>query len=198
MNTTRFKTAAEAAAHLAEDPSVEGRVNQEIKRNEIVSLLMEMRVSKGVTQEQIANSMGCDPSTVSRIESIESGNDRQLKWTDIVGYASALKLQMNILFDDESLPAAARIKQCVLKIDEDLKKLAQLAEQVGGDDKISQEISRFYKEVLFNFLLRYVDNNAKLKSVINIPSKPAACPPSPTALPEAKPNSSPTQTPQLV
>ncbi len=36
---------------------------------------------------------------------------------------------MSVLFDDESLPASARIKQCVMKIDEDLKKLAELAER---------------------------------------------------------------------
>lgn len=171
MNTTRFKSAAEAAAHLAEDPTVEKLVKQEISRNTLVSLLLEMRIEKGLTQEQIAQSMGCDSSTVSRIE---SGNDRQLKWLDIVRYASALRLQMCVLFDDESLPAATRIKQCVFKIDADLKKLAELAAQVGGDDEIAQEIARFYKQVLFNFLSRFSENRNKLSAVIRIPDSPQA------------------------
>ena len=168
MNTTKFKTVAEAAAHLAEDSTVEKRVKREISQNTLVSLLLEMRVEKGLTQEQIAEAIGCDASTVSRIE---SGNDRQLKWLDIIGYAGALKVQMSVLFDDESLPAAARIKQCVFKIDDDLKKLAQLAEQVGGDDKIAQEIDRFYKQVLFNFLSRFSENRDKLSAIIKIPTK---------------------------
>jgi transcriptional regulator with XRE-family HTH domain len=168
MNTTKFNTVAAAAAHLAEDAAVEKRVKSEITRNALVSLLLETRVQKGVTQEKIAESMGCDASTVSRIE---SGNDRQLKWPDIIGYAGALGLQMSILFDDESLPAAARIKQCVFKIDDDLKKLATLAEQVDGDSEIVQGIARFYKEVLFNFLSRFSENRDKLSAVVKIPAK---------------------------
>lgn len=168
---TKFNGVAEAAAQLAGDPEVEKRVKQEIGRNTLVSLLLEMRVSKGLTQEDVAQAMGCDPSTVSRIE---SENDRALKWTDITGYAGALKVQMSVLFDDESLPASARIKQCVLKIDEDLKKLACLAEKVGGGDKIAQEINRFYKQVLFNFLVKFSENHDKVRAVVKIPDKPQA------------------------
>jgi len=176
MNTTRFKTVAEAAAHLAEDPHVAKRVENEISRNAVVTALLEMRVAKGLTQEDIANSMGCDASKISRIESIESGNDRQLKWTDIVGYAAALKLQMSILFDDESLPAAARIKQCVFQIDNDLKRLAGLAKSLGGDDEISRGIDRFYKQVLFNFLMRFSEHHEQLRAIINVPAKaPQPC-----------------------
>ncbi|MDE3097837.1 MAG: helix-turn-helix domain-containing protein [Verrucomicrobiota bacterium] len=172
MNT-KFKSVAAAAAHLAEDADVEASVKKEIKGNTLVSVLLEMRIAKGLTQDQIAEAMKCDPSTVSRIE---SGNDRQLKWSDIVGYVNALKVQMGILFDDDSLPAAARIKQCVFKIDEDLKKLATLAHGVGGDDKIAHAINRFYREVLFNFLKRFEQNSDKLNSIIKIPSKTlAAC-----------------------
>jgi transcriptional regulator with XRE-family HTH domain len=172
MNT-KFQTVAEAAAHLAEDPAVEKRVAKEIGRNAVVSALLEVRITKGVSQEEVAKAMGRDASTVSRIE---SGNDRQLKLSDIIGYANALNLQVGIRLDDESLPAAVRIKQCVFKIDDDLKKLAKLAEQIGGDDRITQEIGRFYKEVLFNFLVRFSDSHDRLRSVIKLTGKPqAAC-----------------------
>lgn len=168
---TKFNSVAEAAAQLAGNPEIEKKVKQEIGRNSLVSLLLEMRVSKGLTQEDMAQAMGCDASTISRIE---SENDRALKWTDVTGYANALKVQMSVMFDDESLPASARIKQCVLKIDEDLKKLACLAEKVGGDDKIAQEINRFYKQVLFNFLANFSENHSKVQSIVKIPVKPHA------------------------
>lgn len=95
---TRFDNVADAAAHLAENPEVATQVSKEIRRNAIVRTLLQMRVDKGMTQEQVAKAMGCTPSTVSRIE---SGGDRQLKWTDIAGYVSALDVQMHILFDDK-------------------------------------------------------------------------------------------------
>lgn len=164
---TKFKSVAEAAASLADDKSVEKQVSKEIGCNQLVSVLLDKRVTKGMTQEEVADSMGIAASTVSRIE---SGNDRQLKWSDIVGYANALDVRMGIFFDDESLPAAARIKQCVFKIDEDLKMLASLVEKSSDDDQMVQGINKFYKEVLFNFLARFAENNGKLKPFIKIPS----------------------------
>jgi transcriptional regulator with XRE-family HTH domain len=172
MNT-KFKTVAEAAANLAEDPQMEKRVKDEISRNTVISVLVEMRIDKGLTQEQVAQLMGCDPSVVSRIE---SGSDRQLKWTDIMGYCSALKVTMNILFDDPAVPAADRIKQYVFKIHEDLEHLAALAKEVGGEDDIAREIDRFYKQVLFNFLVRFKKNYDKLTAVVKIPARTPACP----------------------
>ena len=167
MNT-KFKNVAEAAAQLAEDPQVEKRVKDEIRRNALISTLLEIRIDKGLTQEQIAASMKCAPSVISRIE---SGNDRQLKWADIVGYCNALKVQMNIFFNDPSSPAAERIKQYVFKIHEDLESLAALAKETGGDDDIAGGINRFYKEVLFNFLIRFKKNYDKLTAVINVPAQ---------------------------
>lgn len=95
---TKFNSVAEAAANLAGEPSVEGRVKQEISRNQLVSLLLDMRVAKGITQEQVAESMGCDASKVSRIE---TESDRELKWSDVTGYLDAIKVQMSVLFDDQ-------------------------------------------------------------------------------------------------
>ncbi len=177
MNT-RFDNVADAAAQLAGDPKVAAEVQTEIKYNTVVGVLLGMRVAKGLTQEQVAKSMGCDPSKVSRLE---SGNDRQLKWMDIVEYAMALKVGMSITFEDSGLPAAERIKHCVFRIDEDLEKLASLAKELGREDHITKEINRFYKQVLFNFLLRFQKNSEKLRDVIRIPAQPQrACLPETT------------------
>lgn len=169
--STKYESVAEAAAHLAGETEVCNRVKSEIRRNELVFALLQMRIDKGLTQEQIAERMNCNASTVSRIE---SGNDRQLKWTDIVGYASALNVQMGVLFDDETLPATIRIKQCVFKIHEDLKVLAGLAKNQSDDTSIVQGIDRFYKDVLFNFAMRFGENRDDLDSVMKVikfPSK---------------------------
>ncbi|SRR6266487_520562 len=166
---TTFQTVADAAADLAGNREVADQVNREIKRNLLVSLLLQMRVRKGLTQEQVAEAMRCDPSTVSRIE---SDSDRELKWSQICGYLNALGVSMNILIDDGSLPAAERIKACVFKIDEDLRTLLHLAKEVGGDDEITREIDRFYRQVLFNFVTRFTENYNSLRSVVQVPSCP--------------------------
>jgi transcriptional regulator with XRE-family HTH domain len=164
MNT-KAKTIAQMAAALAEDPKVEQDVREEINRNLLVSYLLSLRVSKKLTQEQVATAMGCDASKISRIE---SGNDENLKWGDIAAYAGALNVNICVLFEDPNLPAAERIKRCVYKISEHLKKLAELARKVGGDDDIAKKINEFSGEVLLNFLLRYKDHHDEMKSFVQI------------------------------
>jgi transcriptional regulator with XRE-family HTH domain len=167
MNT-KFNNVADAAAQLAENPAIGADVKNAVLCTGIVSILLQMRVAKGLTQEDVANSMGCDPSKISRLE---SGNDRQLRWMDIVGYTRALKVDMSVIFDDSGTPAAERIKQCVFRIDEDLGKLANLAKELGAEDKITQEIDRFYRQVLFNFIVRFKQNSEKLGAVLRIPGR---------------------------
>jgi transcriptional regulator with XRE-family HTH domain len=164
MNT-KFNNVADVAAQLAEDPGVAAEVKTEVLYNSMVSVLLGMRVAKGITQENVAKSMECDPSRISRLE---AGNDRQLRWMDIVGYARALKVEMSVIFDDTGLPAAERIKDCVFRIDEDLEKLGMLAKELGGQDEITKEIDRFYRQVLFNFLARFKRNSERQGAVLRI------------------------------
>jgi transcriptional regulator with XRE-family HTH domain len=158
MNTN-FKNTAEAAAQLSGKLEMKEAVEREIRQSTLVSMLVEMRLDKQKSQEEVATSMGCDPSKISRMESC---SDSQLRLNDIMGYTSALGIQVSVMFDDSSMPASARVKQCVFQIDKDLKKLAQLAQEQDGDEEIANKISRFYREVLVNFLLKFAENREKL------------------------------------
>ena len=165
----KFKSVAEAAAALAENPKVKQSVEHEINCAGLIATLLELRVSKGLTQQQMAEAMGCDASKVSRME---AGHDFALKWADIVGYLGALNVGLHMVFEDPSLPAADRIKQHVFRIHDDLEKLAALAKQVGGEDEIAKKIHQFYGEVLINFLVRYKQNFNKLCAVVKVDPKP--------------------------
>jgi len=162
MNTN-FKNAAEAAAQLAGKPEMAEAVEREIRQSSLVSMLVEMRLDKQITQEQVAKSMGCDASKISRMESC---SDSHLRLNDIMGYTDALGVQVSVMFDDSSMPTSARVKQCVGQIDKDLKKLALLAQEQDGDDELVNKISRFYKEVLVNFLLKYMESHEKLRNFV--------------------------------
>jgi hypothetical protein len=52
-----------------------------------------------------------------------------------------------------------------------LRQLAEIARQFGSDDKIRVKINEFYKEVLFNFLKGFTDNQERLPNVISIPAR---------------------------
>jgi transcriptional regulator with XRE-family HTH domain len=164
---------SQIAAALAGKPEVESKVFAEITRNSLVSCLLNFRVSRGLTQEQVAKRMGCDPSKVSRME---SGNDDGLKWPDIVSYIQAVNVTMSILFEDPLLPAAEQIKQCVFSIKENLDELTELARSVGGNDEIARKIHQFSGEVLINFLIQYKEHSEQLRSVLKISSNPDPLP----------------------
>ena len=171
---SKSSEAASLAALLAGDPAVEAEVDREIQFSAVVSHLLSLRVGKGLTQEQVAQAMGCDASKISRLE---AGTDDGLKWMDMVRYADAVGVDIRLAFENRDLPAADRIKHCVFEIDHGLKQLAELAKTLGTNDGITQKIHSFYAEVLFNFLVRYKDSCDSIGLTIRVPhAAPKAAP----------------------
>jgi transcriptional regulator with XRE-family HTH domain len=152
---SKTSEAASLAALLAGDPAVEAKVEREIQFSTVVSHLLSLRVGKGLTQDQVAEAVGCDASKISRLE---AGTDDNLKWMDMVRYADAVGVDIRLAFENRDMPAADRIKHCVFEIDHGLKQLAELA-----------KIHSFYAEVLFNFLARYKDNCDSIGLTIRAP-----------------------------
>lgn len=144
----------------------------------LVEALMARRREAGLSQRELAKRSGLAPAKVCRME---SGDDASLKIGDVKQYLGGINCSMHILLDDESLPAAAKIKQSVISIGRELAKLAALAEQDPTDKLMIDGINRFRGEVLFNFLVRY----AGTQSPIAIGQEPPASVPSPT--PEESP-----------
>lgn len=158
----RFKSVAEASAFLAEDDTVNNLVQEEIANSQIVNNLLRLRMRKGISQKELSKAMMCDSSKISRIE---AGNDLQLKIGDVMQYASALGVEVNVTFEDTSLPAAEQIKNYVFSIHNQLEQLVEIAKQVDGDKLIIDKIKTFYGEVLLNFMLRFSDSHQKLNIV---------------------------------
>lgn len=162
----QFQSVAEAAAYLADDPKAKESVEHKARNSMLVRALLSIRIQKGVTQKHIADFLKCNPSKISKME---SGNDLNFKWIDIIGYLAAMNMRTSILVDDQSLPAATRIKQYVYRIKDLLDSLATLAKEVDEDTDITEKIHQFYGEVLFNFLKEFDESYDKLRSVIKIP-----------------------------
>jgi transcriptional regulator with XRE-family HTH domain len=165
----KSRSIAQVAASLAENARAEHEIEEEISRSRLVSFLLSMRVAKKQTQEEIAATMSCDPSKVSRIE---SGNDDRLRWSDILKYSSALNLSISLLFEDPSIPVASRIKERVFRIKEDLDYLTRIANECGSDDQVAKKIHEFSGEVLFNFLVRYNQHSEELQSIFRVSPTP--------------------------
>ena len=55
----RFTSVGDAAAFLAGDDAVKNEVEEEVENSRIVNNFLQLRVSKGVTQRELAGRMGC-------------------------------------------------------------------------------------------------------------------------------------------
>ena len=161
----KLTSTAQLAAELTGSLEIQTKVEEEIKNSKLVSTLISFRSQKGITQKEIAEAMNC---TASKVSKLESGNDLNLKWGDIVSYLAALNIKTSILFDDETLPVAHRIKHRVFEIHGLLEGLADLAKTVSDDRSIVDKIHQFYGEVLFNFLVRFEVNHNLLKKAIDL------------------------------
>lgn len=162
---------ARLAAGLAEDEEAVARVRAHAAGTRLIRMLIGLRIAKKLTQRQIAAKMGVHASKVCRME---AGNDDQLHWGDVIKYLDALGVNLSVLVDDPSLPAADRIKHHVLTVHALLEQLRTLAQQMGEGDEITSKIKEFYGEVLFNFMIRFCHSYVKLPQTgpINITSGP--------------------------
>jgi transcriptional regulator with XRE-family HTH domain len=161
----RYESAAEAAAALCGDAGVAEAVTAHARECALVTMLIGMRVAKGMTQTDVARKMGVHPSTVSKLE---ASADDWLRIAEVVRYARALGMGASLSFEDPALPAAERIKDAVFEIHRRLNDLAALAKSVGEDKAITDKISQFYGEVLFNFLLKFRDSHERLQTVLRL------------------------------
>ena len=142
---------AEMAADILDDPSAKERVEKLIANRRLTEQLILQRLLREKTQTEVAKHMGCHTSKISRME---AGSDQDLKLGDILGYLSALDMNLSMILADPTSPIADRIKHAVFQIDDLLQELRDLAAPYD-DDKINEGIDRFYHEVLFNFIKNF-------------------------------------------
>ena len=176
MNQKHLTQIAQLAADLSGDASMAESVVKHDRATRFVSALADRRVSSGLTQKDIASRMGVSVSTISRLE---DSCDADVRLGDLISYANAVGINVSLLMEDSSLPVAARIKNCVLLVSEGLQHLAQLASKSQGDRDIIDGINRFRGEVLYNFLLRFVESGVVMPRISFAPEDPDDLPPIP-------------------
>lgn len=168
MNQKHLTQIAQLAADLSGDASMAESVVKHDRATRFVSALADRRVSSGLTQKDIASRMGVSVSTISRLE---DSCDADVRLGDLISYANAVGINVSLLMEDSSLPVAARIKNCVLLVSEGLQHLAQLASKSQGDRDIIDGINRFRGEVLYNFLLRFVESGVVMPRISYAPEE---------------------------
>jgi DNA-binding Xre family transcriptional regulator len=167
-----YATSLDLAKDLFGDEIVQEMANH-ANATAFISALEEIRVTKDLSQRDLAKRIGWSHSKLHRFE---SSPDANLRWGDIVEYCKALDFDLTITFADHDIPAATNIKHHVLAIKKQLDTLVAIASSQNDDPTIVNKIHQFYGEVLLNFLTNFTDNHQRLPPIIT-PSPPAPPPP---------------------
>lgn len=90
MNKPTFQNVTEMVSQLTSDPSLTDQLAQQIANRKVVKQLIALRCARGLSQADVATSMHC---TQSKISKLESGLDQDLRLGDLESYLHALGLQ---------------------------------------------------------------------------------------------------------
>lgn len=129
-----------------EDPSFVEELKNQMQSRILVRMLARMRSQNGVTQQDVAEVLGCNQSKISKIE---NGIDGSVSMEEIEAYAKASNCEVVVQFVERNETAFERIKRYAFEIHDELCGLANLAQ---GDEEIAKGVAKTFGEVMFNQL----------------------------------------------
>lgn len=149
---------------LERDTLTDGTFHDELEGlpadNSVSRALSDLRCSRKLTQEELANRAGCTQSKISRIEN--SGNDR-LKLDDLAMYARAFNMQVSIDFSPESSSADAA-ERLAWQIRNGLDSVTERVRHEGTADEGAKKA---YEAFLFEMLDLFMGKLEGLRAQTN-------------------------------
>jgi transcriptional regulator with XRE-family HTH domain len=156
-NRSRHSSVSDMVRSLSDDPGFADEFAKRLSHRQLIKALIVLRTRAGLSQQELAQKLGC---TQSKISKVESGNDEDIRFGDLVDYASAIEHEMRILLVPKNQTLADEVKIHAFVIKRLLSRLVQLA----GDDKaMSDGVQQFLVEAAFN-LGRFIES-----AVSNLP-----------------------------
>lgn len=113
---------------------------------QIIKYLMGLRAAQNKSQSDIARSMGCSQSRVSKFE---ASRDDELRLGDLRGYLEALDFDLRLVFARSNLPIAAAIK---LQWRGLLDMLKTLSDMSGDDIQMNKAVADIHVKLASEFL----------------------------------------------
>lgn len=154
MVKKRYKNVVDMMRDITGDRALSNELSDHLARRALVTELVALRAARGLSQQIVAEKIGC---TQSRISKVESSCDGELSLDTLVRYADALGLKIEIAFFGKDATLVDRVKHHAFCI----KRLTDRLAKLGNKDKdIANGVASFLKEATFN-LVRLVKSSAK-------------------------------------
>src|SRR5262249_24596680 len=135
----RYRTTSQMLEDTAAPQDIIDSV-KEVEGQLVVPLLAGMRVSKGLTQKELAQAIGCSQGRISKLE---TSRDEDLRLGDLLDYTRALDESLWMTIGAPSL--AEHIKLHIRGLRQLFEELVGLA---GEDRAISEGINGFLDGIL--------------------------------------------------
>lgn len=141
-----YPNVTELVRDVSEDKSFADDFEKHVAERFIAKTLLGLRAELGISQKEIADSMQC---TQSRVSKLENSTDTQLRLGDVDEYLKALGLELHIIMQPTSWTAVDEVKYHAFEMKKDLDGIVKLAH---GDEKIVEGVRNFWAEAFVNVL----------------------------------------------
>jgi transcriptional regulator with XRE-family HTH domain len=129
---------------LPEDAEFAAELQDQVSERRLVRQLADLRNQNDVSQEDVANILGC---TQSRVSKIENGLDKSISVEELGAYAKALDCDLELIFRGHCCTLVDEIKYHAFCIRNCFDKMTELASR---DEEVAQGVADFHVEALFN------------------------------------------------
>jgi transcriptional regulator with XRE-family HTH domain len=155
-NKVQYTSVSELVQDLVPDVENRAAIENRIAGRKLVKQLMARRAVKGLSQQEIAQKIGC---TQSRISKLESSSDDDIRLGDLRVYAKAVDCEFVYGLAPHDMKPVDKVKCHVFAIKKHMDDLASLAR---ADETIIKGVANFFSELFFNFARLFGDSVKRL------------------------------------
>lgn len=156
MESQQFSSVEDLVDDIfADDNDAASEIKNEIRSQKLATILHSMRCRAGISQQEMAERLGC---TQSRVSKLEHSDTSRITVRDLEDYSRNLGINLIIRFQ-ENMTAAEHVKHHFSQIKRHLDHLRELAKD---DPEIAKGVDQFYNEWFLNTLKHFHEGKIEL------------------------------------
>jgi transcriptional regulator with XRE-family HTH domain len=141
---TQHPSVSDMVRSLSEDPSFADEFLKRLSGRQLIKVLTVLRTRAGLSQQELAEKLHCTQSKVSKLE---SSNDTDLRFGDLLDYTSAVEHEMRLFLVPKGRTLLDEVQMHAYMIQRLLHCLIRLA---GSDGAMTKGVANFLEEAAWN------------------------------------------------
>jgi transcriptional regulator with XRE-family HTH domain len=152
-SVSQHTSVADMVRTLSDDRAFTEEFEKKMRQRQFIKLLTILRTRADLSQENLAQKLGCTQGKVSKLE---HSDDKDIRFGDLLDYTEAVGCEMRIMLVPKGQKIVDEVKFHAFIIKRLLDRLVHLARNDGA---LVEATTDFLEEAAFN-LMRYVQKAA--------------------------------------